>query len=574
MRVLRFDAFTLDQSRQALLRDGTVLELRQQSFAVLNHLVENAGRLVSKQELFQAVWGGAARTDDSLVQCVKDIRQALGDSDHRFVKTVHGRGYMFAAPVSEAVADGQARPRAEASAPDARPQAASAAFLPAKWHRGLIAASLLVVALAGSGWLLWTWAPLGRPTELTMMAVPSIAVLPVKALGDETDTALATLADEIAAGIWRAPRGFVPDIKPTSAVKGAQGEPKAIGRQLGVRYVVRNLARREGEQLLVTVQLIEAPSARQLWAGDFDYRLGQPGAQGRTAARIGRSLAVEVLRVEVRRPLPARPEAGHYTMLGRKLMTEEGNSQTNAEAIIYFEKAIDADPTHILGLLHYGRAVAIHILNGWQSETAEPAMLAKAEHAVNEALKRDTENTGGHTIHGNLLRAKGEFDQAIVAFKRALAINQNFLPARAELGRTLIDVGKHDEAIAELQKAIEASPTDISLYMWYYWQGLAAVHQGNGKGALEALRQSHQANRQHDNTFRLMALAYAYDDQEEKAREMVREFLKMRPTATLDDWKRPNARSNPAVAARREHMRATLKRLGVPESTVQAAAKP
>ena len=135
-------------------------------------------------------------------------------------------------------------------------------------------------------------------------------------------------------------------------------------------------------------------------------------------------------------------------------------------------------------------------------------------------------------------------------------------------------MGKYEEAIAELQKAIQASPTDISLYMWHYWQGLAAVHQGDGKRALEALRQSHQANRQHDNTFRLMAVAYADEGQEEKAREMVKEFLKMRPTATLDDWKRPNARSNPAVAERRAHIRATLKRLGVPEGKVQAASKP
>jgi DNA-binding winged helix-turn-helix (wHTH) protein/tetratricopeptide (TPR) repeat protein len=565
MGVLRFDAFTLDQSRPALLRDGAVLELRQQSLAVLNHLVENAGRLVSKQELFQAVWGGAARTDDSLVQCVKDIRQALGDSDHRIVKTVHGRGYMFMGEVSEAAPAAETPQRANASAAQITPRQRP------EWQRSLIVAGLLFITLAGSGWLGWHWT---RPAEVTMMAVPSIAVLPVKALGDDTDTALATLADEIAAGIWRAPRGFVPDIKPTSAVKDLQVDPKAIGRLLGVRYVVRNLARREGEQLQITVQLIEADTARQVWAGDFDYRLGQPGAQGRTAARIGRSIATEVLRIEVRRPLPARPGAGHYTMLGRKLMTEESDSKANAEAIAYFEKAIEADPTHILALVHYARAVAVHSLNGWLAESAEAETLAKAERAINEALKRDTENTGGHTIHGNLLRARGEHEQAIVAFKRALAINQNFLPARAELGRALIDVGKYEEAIAELQKAIQASPTDISLYMWHYWSGLAAVHRGDAKGALDALRQSHQTNRQHDNTLRLMAVALADDGDEDKARQKVQEFLKLRPTATLDDWKRPNARSNPAVAERRAQIRATLKRLGVPESTVQAAARP
>jgi DNA-binding winged helix-turn-helix (wHTH) protein len=68
MRILRFDAFTLDASRPALLRGGVELELRAQCLDVLHYLVAHPGRLVSKEELFQAVWGGAARTDDSLVQ--------------------------------------------------------------------------------------------------------------------------------------------------------------------------------------------------------------------------------------------------------------------------------------------------------------------------------------------------------------------------------------------------------------------------------------------------------------------------------------------------------------------------
>lgn len=92
--------------------------------------------------------------------------------------------------------------------------------------------------------------------------------------------------------------------------------------------------------------------------------------------------------------------------------------------------------------------------------------------------------------------------------------------------------------------------------------------------ALAFLQASYQANSSYENTLRLMAVALADLGREEKALEKVKEFLKLRPQATLDDWKRPNSRSHPHVAERREHMRATLKRLGVPESGQHASARP
>ena len=79
----RFAGFTLDPARAALLRDGEEIPLRQRTFEVLTHLVRNSGRLVSKQELFEAVWRDVAVTDDSLVQCLVEIRKALGDEQHR-----------------------------------------------------------------------------------------------------------------------------------------------------------------------------------------------------------------------------------------------------------------------------------------------------------------------------------------------------------------------------------------------------------------------------------------------------------------------------------------------------------
>jgi DNA-binding winged helix-turn-helix (wHTH) protein len=93
--VLHFDQFALDLTRGYLRKDGRDVELPPKPFLVLRHLAENAGRLVSKGELNEAVWPDVTVTDDSLVQCIRELRQKLGDHDHRLIKTIPRRGYML-----------------------------------------------------------------------------------------------------------------------------------------------------------------------------------------------------------------------------------------------------------------------------------------------------------------------------------------------------------------------------------------------------------------------------------------------------------------------------------------------
>ena len=91
-----FEGFSLDLQQCVLRREGVAIELRPKAFDVLRHLVVNAGRMVSKQEMLDALWPGLAVTDDALVQCVSDVRQALSDSGHRIIRTLPRRGYLFA----------------------------------------------------------------------------------------------------------------------------------------------------------------------------------------------------------------------------------------------------------------------------------------------------------------------------------------------------------------------------------------------------------------------------------------------------------------------------------------------
>ncbi|MDQ2855623.1 MAG: transcriptional regulator [Acidobacteriota bacterium] len=96
-----FDEFQLDIKRGRLLRGLDEIKLRPQSFAVLKYLVANSDQLISKDDLIRAVWSEPSVSDDSLTQCLKDIRHALGDEAQQIIKTVPKRGYIFAREVSE-----------------------------------------------------------------------------------------------------------------------------------------------------------------------------------------------------------------------------------------------------------------------------------------------------------------------------------------------------------------------------------------------------------------------------------------------------------------------------------------
>src|SRR5690349_16998309 len=159
--ILSFEGYTLDSARRSLSRDGRVLTLRPQAMEVLCHLARRAGRPVSKAELFEAVWPGISVTDDSLVQCVRDIRRVLRDRHRRIVKTVPRVGYLFAGLVSATDEDERARaPERSHAAPSSavpmRPIVTVARFSDLSGERAPFADGIaedLVTSLSRIRWL-------------------------------------------------------------------------------------------------------------------------------------------------------------------------------------------------------------------------------------------------------------------------------------------------------------------------------------------------------------------------------------------------------------------------------------
>jgi formylglycine-generating enzyme required for sulfatase activity len=168
-RIFRFDRFELDLTRGCLRFDDRGIDLRPKAFEVLRHFVENAGRLIPKQELCEAVWPHVAVSDDSLVQCIRELRQRLGDEDRRLIKTVARRGYLFDATVTVLERPGPDAstaklPEAPKSAPANQGKSWSPTIVPQKLNFWVVATACLVGVTVGTSYLF------GLPAAFTSLA--------------------------------------------------------------------------------------------------------------------------------------------------------------------------------------------------------------------------------------------------------------------------------------------------------------------------------------------------------------------------------------------------------------------
>ena len=307
---VRFDRYILDRTRGCLLRDGAEISLRPKTFAVLDYLVENCGRLVAKDELFSAVWPDLAVTDDTLVQSVGELRRALGEDGSRLIRTVPRRGYRLDAAVSPLVAPaaddapGSAVSREETEA--SQPPGGAAPPVSAMLRWGAVkpaAVALVAVLVAGligigfaGGWR--AFVPSGSGTragaEITALGEkPTIAVLPFADLGGDTNRGYVVdgLTQDLISALGRFSELTVMS---WNAVSPYRGQPGAVSRGLAVRYQVEGGVRRSGDRVRVDARLIDA-AGQVLWSAAFDRPAAELfSLQDKIAAEIAGMFAVRV----------------------------------------------------------------------------------------------------------------------------------------------------------------------------------------------------------------------------------------------------------------------------------------
>ncbi len=563
---LQFGNFVIDRSRQVLRVGDRDVALRPQSFDVLCYLAERAGTVVSKDRLIQAIWKRRPASDDSLMQCIKDIRQALGEGGHATIKTVAKRGYLFAAEITSAPSSSKvplALPPSRDTATDCAPERPD-------FGRWILTGVMTLSVILASALALSGDQPSFETETMTLMAAPSIAILPFTQTNDATSqsNAFNSLATNIATELtatWRGYRIQVKAIDPGDSDKG----PIAL-RRLGTRYAVMGVVHGAAEKARINVQMVEARSNQLVWGQIFADAPTEPDAPTLLATRIAQLISMQLLTAESHRPLSATPSAEDFAMLGRARLVGERGAKANHQAGALFEKGLALDPNSITALLGLSRTHLDDVLNGWASTAARRTLLDRSEAMIQRIIELEPRSREGHLQRGVLARARKDIDQAIAAFEHTLELSPRYPHAHAELGRALIELGQAEDAIVHIGDAIRLSPTDNALYIWCLWAGMAAVHAGNYEAALGWLRRSRQANHAFDSTLFWLAVAHAGLGQTQDAQPFLAAFLASRPRFNIASWSLGPPYRNEIVAQQRTRIAELMVGLGIKQYDAEA----
>ena len=303
--VFRFGDHALDIERRELRRGAEPVALEPQVFDLLVYLVRNRGRVVSKDDLIQGVWGGRSVSDSALTTRLNAARKAVNDSGAAqcVIRTVQRKGVRFIGEVSE---DGEPSTRAEAA--------------PAV-------------------------------TEPPIAARLSIIVLPFANLSNDPEQQYFAdgITGDLTADLSRIPDMLVISRNTAFTYRNKPVDTKQIGRELGVRYVLGGNVQRSGNRVRVTAQLIDAETDAHLWAERFDGDAGDLFAlQDEITSRIAVALDLEVVDAAAAR-LTEHPDARDYILRGRAARLKPASRENRAETITLFERATPtAEDSHHL----------------------------------------------------------------------------------------------------------------------------------------------------------------------------------------------------------------------------------
>ena len=482
-----FGDFSLDIATCCLLRDGQEVKLRPKSFEGLRFLVENSGRLVTKDELMQALWPDSFVTENSLVKCLKDVRLALEDESQRYIKTVPRRGYIFIAQVSENSSATGAPPykdqfegirvviEEDEQGFDTEEQGVEATarhpLLPAApnsiWRRSQSSPTLvgIIVALVGVAVALSYLLISRRPKQPVTVMPRSIAVLPFKPLvADSRDESLEMgMADTL---ITRLSTLGQLRVRPISAVRNydrLDQDPLDAGREQGVDIVLEGSLHKTADRIRVTLRLVNVSDGIALWAGKFDEKLADIfNVEDSISERVAGALALR-LTGEEQKGLTKRYtdniEAYQLYLKGRyfwEMRTEEAMKKS----IDYFEQAIQMDPNYALAYAGIGHSYTPLRARGY---VAAAEGLQKMKEAVTRAVELDDNLAEAHTAAGSYKIAEFDWTGAEREFKRAIQLDPNYPTAHLWYGFFLEGMGRQDENIAEKKRALELDPLNVEI---------------------------------------------------------------------------------------------------------------
>jgi TolB-like protein/DNA-binding winged helix-turn-helix (wHTH) protein len=454
--VLHFDIFELDLRAGELRKGGVKLRLQGQPLQVLAILLQRAGNLVTREELRSQLWPADTFVDfdHSLHNAIARLREVLGDSADapRYIETLPRRGYRFIAPVEEV----QAQQISAESSNKTRERVAVATR--PKPPAGLLLA-LLCCAIAFAAWVAWQY----FHVQAAVTHIRSLAVLPLQNLsGDATQEYFADgMTEELITELSRIHALKVISHTSVTEYKGTKKHLPQIARELGVDTIVEGSVIREGDQVRITVQLLDAPNDRHIWSEDYQRELrGILNLQREMSQAIAQQIRIQLTpqqQARVRAGRMVNPEAYEAYLKGRTYITSDFlRPEDLRTAQGYFEESIRRDSSFALG--YVGLADCYVYLALFDQISPEIAY-RPAEEALRKALELDDSIGEAHATLA-LLKWRHEWDWAATEqeFNYALSLAPNFGCAHLNHSFYLSWMGRRTEALAEIARSRELDP--------------------------------------------------------------------------------------------------------------------
>ena len=514
-RKIRFGYCTLDDGRGVLLApNGTETLLRPKTLELLRLFLRNPGRVVGRSEILDAVWPGLFVSDDSITQCVVELRRAMGEVGTALLRTVPRRGYLLQAPV-------------------------------------MVEEDQPVSALA-----------LLPPVQDD---IPSIAVLPFRKFQHDPENAY--FADGIVEGIVHVLSGLdrLRVISRGSALALAERtvDPREIGRALGVRYVLYGGVQRAGDRLRISTELSESETGNIIRTDRHDGDMSDLFAlQDRIAEQAVATITPTVREHELQRALRKPPaNLTAYDLVLRALdRFHRLDRESFDQAREVFQQAIIADPSSALAYGYLSWWHALRLAQGWSSDVEfDRASAAKAGLA---AVERDPNDALALAAHGyELGYGQRDFAAAEVHLNRAVAISPSCALAWCFGAAIRCWTDRGPEAVEWGERAIRLAPHDNFAFLYEHILSQAYYTAGNLDAAISWGQRSAVANPRHAANLRTIVASLVGAGRAHETPILVQRIMDIEPNMSLEAF----LRRTPLQGTLRDQFAHRLRLAGLPD---------
>jgi TolB-like protein/Flp pilus assembly protein TadD len=501
-----FDNFSVDTDRRELRRAGEPCAVEPQVFDLLEYLIRNRDRMVSRDDLLAGVWNGRIVSESTLASRINAARNAIGDNgeDQRLIRTIPRKGIRFVGTVRE----------------------------------GEVAAKSSAAAKPSSN-------------DLALPDRPSIAVLPFANLScdPEQDYFADGISEDIITGLSKLRWFFVIARNSSFTYKGKAVDMRQVGRELGVRYVLEGSVRKSDSRVRTNAQLVDAETGKHLWADRYDRHLTDIFAlQDDITTKVVAAIEPKLLEAEgIRSQLRSPDDLGAWDMLIRatSLFWRLTKDESQA-AIALLKHLVERHPLYAPAHSMLAFVLLVSRQGGWHM--MEPQVTQAANLAA-RAVELDDSDPRAHLALGFVAFTKRRTDDAVEEFQRALDLNPNFAAAHGFLGCALAFDARSDQAIGHIEQAVRMSPYDPQNALLN--AALAAAHYQAGRYS-EAVGIAHKAIQQRfelTNGHRIYIASLAQAGRIDEARAALARLQELHPDNSIA-WIERNVPYTPGPMAK------------------------